>query len=329
VAVAVALLAAACGSSSTPSAGPTTSDTASPCPSFGATADASGEAAVTADPAVALLRNVQVQASACVDEVAFSFFGGLPGWSVGYADEPLTEDPSGRPVSVAGDGALVVRFEPASGVDQSQDQPTETYDGPTAMTPPGPSDVREVRRLGDFEAVTSWVLGVDGKRPFEVVARGDEQLVVRLPATTPRVTRCTSTDADVTIGYPADWYAELSDRWACRYFDPAPFVVHPATNDFRWAVTVQAADVDAEAVLARMTGEHPTTSTTTVAGLPATVVDVVSDGSGLLPADYTYRMYVVDTGPRALLLTGAAAPPGSAVDASRTDVDRIASMIGR
>lgn len=324
-AFAVATVAAGCGSASTSS--PTTSPPAA-CPTFGSTADASGPVAVTRSPAIALLNNVQVQASGCVDELSFLFLGGLPGWSVGYRDGPLTEDPSGVVVQVAGTAHLVVRFQPAAGVDLGQGQPVTVYDGPTDMRPSAPSGVAELRRLGDFESVTSWAIGLDGRRPFQAVVRGD-RLVIRLAAAIPRPTRCRLGAAGVSIGYPAEWYGEFSDRWACQYFDPAPFVVHPATNDFRWAVTVEAADGPAARVVARAASgtAHVTSHPARVGGLAATVLDVTESGQGLLPRGFSYRMYVVDTGPRALTITGAAAPPGSPPAASRANVDRFAELV--
>lgn len=324
-AFAVAAVTSGCGSAATDK--PTTSVPAS-CATFGSTTDASGRAAVTRSPAIALLNNVQVQASGCVDEVSFLFVGGLPGWSVGYRDGPLTEDPSGSVVAVAGAAHLVVRFQPAAGVDLAQHQPIIMYDGPTVMSPPAPSGVAELHRLGDFESVTSWAIGLAGRRPFQAVERGD-RLVIRLAAATRRPTRCRLAAAGVSIGYPSEWYGELSDRWACQYFDPAPFVVHPATNDFRWAVTVEAADAPAAQVVARAkTGTARVAShSTRVGGLAATVLDVTESGQGLLPAGFTYRMYVVDTGPRALTISGAAAPPGSPPAAFHADVDRIAGLV--
>ena len=278
---------------------------------------------------MALLRNVQVQASACVDEVAFLFMGGTPGWSAAYRSGPLTEDPSGRPVAVAGSAHLVIGFRPAAGADLSADQPVTVYDGPTAMRPAAPSGVAAVTRLGDFEGVATWAIGLSDRRPFEVVARG-EQLVVRLAPATPRSTRCSVADAGASIGYPPGWYAELSERWACRYFDPEPFVIHPATDATSWTVTVAAADVPAAEVVSRMeSGEGATVSTkkATVAGLPATVLDVTSSGQGLYPAGYQYRMYVVDTGAHALTIAGAAAPPGPRTVRNQAGVDRIAGLV--
>ena len=186
----------------------------------------------------------------------------------------------------------------------------------------------ELRRIGDFEAVTSWAIGLPDARPFEVVARG-EQLVVRLAAPAPRATRCLLPGTDVTIAYPGEWYAELSERWTCRYLDPEPFVVHPATDDIAWAVTAGLADVDADAVLDRMASESSTTEPTTVADLPATIVEVTSDGTGLLPAGFVHRTYVIDAGPRAITIASNAAPPGPQLDARLAAVDRIASMVER
>lgn len=324
--VAVALLTGACASTRPSGAPPATSVAA--CPSFGSTGTSTGAARVSRSPAVALLRNVQVQASSCVDEVAFLFTGGVPGWSAGYRAGPLTEDPSGKPAEVAGAAHLVIRFEPAAGVDLAFDHPAVTYDGPAALRPASPSGVAEVRRLGDFESVMSWAIGLDRRHPFQLVTRGD-QLVVRLLAPAPRATRCSSEDPAVSVGYPAGWYAELSDRWACRYFNPAPFVIHPATDAFSWAVTVERADTSAREVVARTTagGTSAHSHAARVAGLPATVLDVTETGKGMYPAGYEYRLYVVDTGSRALTIQSAPGPPGGQTERDRAAADRIAALM--
>jgi hypothetical protein len=318
---------AAAGSTTTAATSTTTS---AACGAFGSTERAAGEAALAAPPAPALLLNVQVQASACVDEVSFLFARGMPGWSVEYRDPPFAQDPSGEPVGVAGASHLVVRLEPAAGVDLTQAQPIQTYDGPDAVRPVAPSSVAEVRKLGDFESVTSWVVGLPEERPFEVVVRG-EQLVVRVLAPAARATSCEVPELGTTIGYPLDWYAELSDTWACQYFDPQPFAVHPHTDDVRWAATVQAADAGAAAVVARVeSGDAQVTKQATQVGaFPATVLDVVESGSGALPAGFRYRMYVVDTGDRALMIVGASSPPGAQAEANAAAVDLIASLVQR
>jgi hypothetical protein len=275
-----------------------------------------------------LLRNIQVQASGCVDEIAFLFSGGTPAWSADYSRGPLIEDPSGLPADVPGPAHLVVRLQPTSGVDLTGDHPALIYDGPTTIHPATPSGVAQVRRLGDVESVTSWVIGLSAQRPFQVVRRSD-QLVVRLPATVPRTTRCAIPGTRASAGYPSDWYTELSDRWACRYFDLSPFAIHPATDDTTWAVTVQEADGSASEVVANMTasGGDVRSRPTRVAGVPATVLDVTESGAGMHPAGYHYRMYVIATTPKALLVMSTPATPGPQADRNRSAADDIAGSV--
>jgi hypothetical protein len=283
---------------------------------------------MTGSPAVALLRNVQVQSSACADEVSFLFSGGTPGWSVGYRSGPVSAGPSGAPVQVPGAARLLVRLEPASGVDAVGPEPRAVYDGPTTLTPEAPSAVTKVVRLGDFEDVSTWAVGLPGVRPFDVAVRGD-QLVVHIGAPAPRVTRCTVPGTSATVGYPADWYAELSDRWPFRYFNSSPFVVYPATDAMGWAVTVEPAGAPAPAVVATLTGNGTGVAkhTTHVAGVAATVLDVTSTGAGLYPAGYQSRTYVVATTPTALLIFSSPAPPGAPADHNLAAVERMTRLV--
>ena len=223
-----------------------------------------------------------------------------------------------------------MRLEPASGVDLSADSARPVYDGPTTVRPSRPSGVTEIVRAGDFEAVTTWIVGLPARRPFEVVER-DEQLVIRMAADAPRATGCSLAGAPLRIGYPGEWYAELSDRWACQYFDPVPFAVYPSTNDFRWQVTVVLADAPAAVVLDRLDADDSKviTSATRVGGLPATRVDVTETGSGMLPPGWGYRMYVIATDGNALTITGAAAGSGAGIASNARDVDTIADLATR
>lgn len=284
-----------------------------PCPTFGSTEPASGPPP-GGGSLITHLRNVQVQASACVDEVAFLFTGAAPGWSVGFESELAS--------------SLAVRLEPASGSDRWPGADRAVYDGPSILTPVEPSGVLRVRQVTDTGTVTSWAIELPFRRPFEVVRR-DEQLVIRLPVASRRATRCAVPGTDLSVGYPSEWFAELGDRWACRYFDPAPFVVHPATDDFRWSVTVQPADAPAPVVLERMLGTtgEVVAGPAIVGGLPATVLDVVEGGEGLLPAGFGYRVYVVATSGPALVIMGAASPPGAQVLLDRRATDRIAERV--
>lgn len=331
--VLVGLVGVACGApgrDGRPSA-PATSPAAVRCTSFGATRASSGTSRVTRRPAVALLVNVQVQASACIDEVAFSFRGGTPSWSVRYVRGPLVADPSGRPVSVAGTAHLVLRFRPAAGVDLSSSRPAPTYDGPARFRPAAPSGVAEVRRLGDVEATLTWAIGLNGRRRFRVVTRHRDQLVVRIAASVARAPRCAVPGTAVTAGYPPRWFTELSPRWACRFFGTGPFVVHPASDWTTWAVTVARATTSAATVLAeeRASGLVTRSRATRVAGLAATVLDLTTSGRGLYPPGYRYRVYVVATSPRALLVSSTPGPPGARTDADRAGADRLAALLRR
>jgi hypothetical protein len=305
----------------------TTTAAPAPCTTFGGL-DASVGRARPVDQSVSLLSNVQVQASDCVDEVAFDFAGGTPGWTVTYVDPPFTLDPSDLPAEVPGKAFLRVTLRPASGVDLSSPEPRQIYDGPTAMTPPAPSEVESVVRLGDFEAVSTWVIGLPEARPFEITQR-EEQIVVRIAAPAARSVRCDLAGSPLTVGLPAGWYAELSDRWACQYLHPAPFIIHPGTNDFRWLVTAYVADVNAAEVVARMRAsgdERITTTATTVGRRPATRLDVTASGEGMLPAGWRYRMYVVDTGARATVFLGESAGPGPRVEANAGALDSVVAL---
>lgn len=118
-----------------------------------------------AKPEIALLEDVRVEG----DRVTFTFESAPTHVSVRRATaEHLVQDGSGRRVRVAGAAYLVVRFEPASGYDLAADH--ATYEGPARVAADGP--VREVVRLGDFEAVLTWAIGLDALRSWQVEQSG-------------------------------------------------------------------------------------------------------------------------------------------------------------
>ncbi len=96
------------------------------------------------------------------DRVVFEFRGGLPEHRIRYVNQ-LVEDGSGRPVSVAGAADLEVVFQGANAHDDSG-RPTVS---PRRFSPGLPA-VKEVAQIGDFEAVVSYGIGVDRRRPIEV-----------------------------------------------------------------------------------------------------------------------------------------------------------------
>ena len=115
----------------------------------------------------ALLAGVRAAPHPGYDRVVFEFQNGVPGYDVRYAEPPILADGSGEEVAVGGGAALVVRMEPALDADLTQESAPRTYTGPTRFSP-STSAVVELVRTGGFEAVLTWAVGVDEKRPFRV-----------------------------------------------------------------------------------------------------------------------------------------------------------------
>ena len=127
---------------------------------------------------VAQLVAVRVAGQGNADRVVFEFRGpSLPGFDVAYADGPVLGSGSGEPIAVEGDGALLVRMEPASGVDLDTPDARPTYTGPDRVRG-DTTNVTEVVRAGDFEANLEWAIGVRRESPFRVTVLGDPARVV-------------------------------------------------------------------------------------------------------------------------------------------------------
>ncbi len=150
-----------------------------PGPPFG-TAPVSGPAS---GRGLALLTGVRIGHHPGFDRVVFEFRpGSRPGYLVRYVRPPIKEDPSDRPVRIAGEAFLSIRMEPASGFDLTG-MAGETYSGPLRIDgdSAGTEVLEEVVRTGDFEAVLNWVAGLQEHVPFRVIALpGPPRLVVDL-----------------------------------------------------------------------------------------------------------------------------------------------------
>lgn len=98
------------------------------------------------------LSAVRVAHHAGYDRIVFEFSGRLPAYRLTpQATSRFVRDASGRPVTLRGSAGLRVVFQDASGF--------PTYTGSADLTPSLPV-VREVARLGDFERVLSWGVGL-------------------------------------------------------------------------------------------------------------------------------------------------------------------------
>jgi hypothetical protein len=129
----------------------------------------------TGNAGTAYLTGVSVARADCADRVTFTFARRLPAYRIEYrtAAEAQTEDASGRHIPVAGGAFLVVRLRDAQTARASADGSiTRTYAGPRRIVGHGTHHTRETVKTGDFEAVVTWAIGVDGKRPFAVSTSG-------------------------------------------------------------------------------------------------------------------------------------------------------------
>jgi len=136
-----------------------------------------------ASVAAIFLTDVQVVADACADHVEFTFRdhgSALPGYTVSYepGSSAKVEDASGRHIEVAGTAFLVVRLMNVMTAEISGEDVTPTYTGPRRIPGDEIRFVREVVKTGDFEAVVTWVIGVNGKRPFFAATAGGSRLVI-------------------------------------------------------------------------------------------------------------------------------------------------------
>lgn len=175
--IALALLLVGCGSSEKSSGG------SADCAPL-----AGGATTPRVSPAIEVretmyLTGVGIEALDCSDRVVFSFREAPPGPGYNVSYEPAAtakkEDGSGNPIEIDGSTFLVVRISPAMTAEIVGEQVQPTYTGPRRITPEGTRSVREVVKTGDFEAMVTWVIGLDEERPFTVTASPSE-LVVEL-----------------------------------------------------------------------------------------------------------------------------------------------------
>ena len=159
--------------STTASSSPPPSSGSDACTFDGGTEPVSAPAPIE----VMVLTDVRVAGHPCFDRVVFEFRNpGEPGFEASYVPGPIVMDGSGDPVAVQGSTFLQIRMPSATGFDFETGTPS--YDGPTEFTPSDTARVREVVRTGDFEALLTWVVGLDEERPFTVTTLQDPTRVV-------------------------------------------------------------------------------------------------------------------------------------------------------
>ncbi|MGZ4397420.1 MAG: AMIN-like domain-containing (lipo)protein, partial [Gaiellaceae bacterium] len=164
-------------SSATETTGPTTTSDGIDTLAGASTGPVDGQAQIQG---TALLERVDLARHEGYDRVVFQFRNGLPGYRVAYAEAPLHEDGSGKPVPVAGNYFVVVRMEPASGFDLGTGDGKLVYTGPRRLagSGAGTSEVSEIVRTGDFEAVLTWAVGLVDRVDFRVTTLSDPARLV-------------------------------------------------------------------------------------------------------------------------------------------------------
>ena len=133
-------------------------------------------------PATPTLVGIRAAHHPGLDRVVFDFAGGLPASrQVTYVNQ-LIGDGSGLPVPIAGRAILQVRLNPANAHDESGHSTA-----PRSIAFPLPNVMTAVRS-GDFEAVTTYGIGLAKKQPFRVFTlTGPPRLVIDVDAAFPTV----------------------------------------------------------------------------------------------------------------------------------------------
>ena len=120
----------------------------------------------------ALLTAVRAAQHDGYDRVVFEFRNTLPGYDVGYVERPITADTSGVKVQVKGGPVVQVVMRNALDADLNGASVVRTYTGPNRFTPQTP-EVAELVRTGAFEAVLTWVVGLNDRADFRVLTLRD------------------------------------------------------------------------------------------------------------------------------------------------------------
>lgn len=129
-------------------------------------------------PGFGLLKAVRLAGQDGVDRIVFEFDGAVPGYRISYADLPVTSDPAGEEVPLAGGAALQVSLIGSSAYAELGD-PRPAYTVARRIPGGDTSQVTELVNLGDFERVLVWAAGVRERTGFRVsTLDGPPRLVI-------------------------------------------------------------------------------------------------------------------------------------------------------
>jgi hypothetical protein len=102
--------------------------------------------------------------------IVFQFSGDhTPGYKIEYVSPPFTDCGAGQTIDTSTWGAdnfIEIRMFPSGGVDLSKGY-EPTYKGPRDIDVKG-DVLKHMKVTCDFEAVFTWLVGLDGKHPFKL-----------------------------------------------------------------------------------------------------------------------------------------------------------------
>lgn len=128
------------------------------------------------------ITGLQVVNEGGIGRITFTFdpegnVAAVPEVELRPAAPPFTRDPSGLPLEVPGEGHVALTLLGGTALDEDFNP---TYEGPFDADPEG-SPIVALRRAGDFEAVSSFVVGLDGPPCIRVLPPdGTSRLVIEL-----------------------------------------------------------------------------------------------------------------------------------------------------
>ena len=113
----------------------------------------------------AILREVRTATHENFDRVVFEFEGNaVPGYHIEYVEKPVKDCGQGEPVSISGDGLLLVRLLPAQAHSESGVATIKAR-----QLAPGLPLIKEMKIICDFEADVQWVVGVTAPNRYRVL----------------------------------------------------------------------------------------------------------------------------------------------------------------
>lgn len=119
----------------------------------------------TSATGVATLTDVRAARHDKFDRVVFEFAGSaLPSYHVEYVDRPVRSCGSGDVVPLAGDGYLLVRFQPARAHTDAGEATVKDRE-----RRPNLSVLKELKLICDFEAEVSWVMGLASPNRYRAI----------------------------------------------------------------------------------------------------------------------------------------------------------------